>query len=435
MTPLRDSTWYGALPLGWRSSRVKFVARIAGSKSATLSDAVGEEGDPVFVTPADLGDDRPRKRGSGYIPTTLASSFDLVPPNSVLVCSIASVGKVGFFVVPTVTNPQVRGLVPARHYSGRYLTFSVEAMSQEFDKYTTKSVVPFMNASAVGDLRIPVPPLEVQRAIADFLDRKTAAIDALIATKERLAEALRQKRQAVISRAVTRGLESEAPVRDSGEPWLGSVPRHWKVVRAKFHLKLVTSGSRNWGEYLSDDGPVFLQSGNLGEDLSLDMRELQRVQLPSRAEGVRTLVKRGDVLVCITGAYTGNVAVVQEELGEAYVNQHIALLRVEPVHVDPMFLGHYLASPFGAFQFAQAQYGGTKQGLGLDDVKNVVVPLPPLDEQRAITAALASTNAALGRAVRAVSENVDKLREYRQALITAAVTGQLGVAAEPLEAA
>jgi len=341
-------------------------------------------------------------------------------PNPALVCST------GFAV-----------LTPGRALFPKFLFYWV--LSNQFvDEVCARSVgvsYPALNPSEVGQLPVAAPPLQEQRAISDFLDRKTAAIDALIVKKERHVILLREKRQAIVSQAVTRGLEPRTPEKDSGEQWLGPVPQHWKVARAKFHIRLVTSGSRGWGEYLSERGPLFLQSGNLGDDLSLDLREVQRVQLPSRAEGVRTLVRRGDVLVCITGAYTGNVAVVQQDLGEAYVNQHIALIRVDPVHIDPMFLGHYLASPFGAYQCAQAQYGGTKQGLGLDDVKNVVVPLPPLQEQRAITAALAPTSAALGRAVSAMTESIERLREYRQALITSAVTGQLDVAAQPQEAA
>jgi type I restriction enzyme, S subunit len=166
-----------------------------------------------------------------------------------------------------------------------------------------------------------VPPINEQARIVRFLDRETAKIDALVAKKERLIELLQEKRAALITRAVTKGFDPNVPMKDSDIEWLGEIPAHWEVRRIKFFTTYVTSGSRGWAEYYSDDGAIFLRIGNLTRTgIDLDLTDVQRVTPPSGAEGERTRVRANDVLISIT-AYIGSVAVVDDKL-DAYVNQH-----------------------------------------------------------------------------------------------------------------
>ena len=212
--------------------------------------------------------------------------------------------------------------------------------------------------------QVAIPPYDEQLAIATFLDRRTTKIDALVAKNERLIELLQEKRIALISHAVTKGLDPKVPMRDSGIPGLGTVPAAWGRIGVKRIISFITSGSRGWTEYYSDDGDLFIQSGNLDRRLGLDLSTVQRVVPPEGAEVARTRVLKHDVLVCVTGAYTGNVAVVEVDLPKAYVNQHVALLRPNLSTVIPKFLAYSLSS-YGSWHFSVSQYGGTKQGLGL----------------------------------------------------------------------
>ncbi|MCB0535797.1 MAG: restriction endonuclease subunit S, partial [Saprospiraceae bacterium] len=171
-----------------------------------------------------------------------------------------------------------------------------------------------------------LPPLEEQQAIAAWLDERTARIDTLIAKKQRLIELLQEKRQAIISKAVTRGLDPHVKLKDSGIPWLGEVPEHWEVKRLKHLSVFVTSGSRGWAEHYADEGAVFIRIGNLHRsriDLRLD--DIQHVDPPQTAEVVRTKALPNDLLISIT-AFLGTVGIVPKDLGEAYVNQHTALV-------------------------------------------------------------------------------------------------------------
>ena len=274
-----------------------------------------------------------------------------------------------------------------------------------------------------------VPPLPTQKAIAAFLDRKTAAIDSLIEKKERLLALLSEKRAALINQAVTKGLDPNVPMKDSGVPWIGEIPAHWEVKRIKFSVSFTTSGSRGWADYYSDKDkdPIFLQSGNLGNDLALDWRSIQRVNPPLGTEGTRTMLVVGDVLICITGAKTGNVSFATELLSTTYINQHVALLRPILQLVDGKYLAYALKSDASTHQLLASQYGGTKQGLGLEDVRDVWVAIPSLAEQRFIREFLDERLDHLVQIDKKTRQHIAHLDEYRQALITAAVTGQLDI--------
>lgn len=143
---------------------------------------------------------------------------------------------------------------------------------------------------------------------------------------------------------------------------------------------------------------------------------------------MRTRVQVNDVLVCITGALTGNVALVDQELNEpAFVNQHVALVRCKTKIIEPRFLAYVLHSECGKRQFKTNEYGGTKQGLGLGDVKNVFVVVPSLEEQRGIVSKLDGEIQSFQEAISHLNHEIDLLREYRIRLVADVVTGKLDV--------
>jgi type I restriction enzyme S subunit len=187
-------------------------------------------------------------------------------------------------------------------------------------------------------------------------------------------------------------------------------------------VSLVTSGSRGWAEHYTDQGAAFLRIGNLSrEGIDLDLREIQCVNPPRDAEGLRTRVKQGDVLISVT-AYIGSVGVVPRDLGEAYVNQHIALTRPLPELVEPRWLAYCLLSHVGKYQFGLDLYCGTKDGLGLDEVRNLGIILPPAEEQRLLVRWLDRETAKIGNLIAKKLRLIELLHEKRAALISHAVT-------------
>lgn len=275
------------------------------------------------------------------------------------------------------------------------------------------------------------PPTDEQSIIATFLDHETAKIGALIAEQEKLIALLAEKRQATISHAVTRGFDPDAPMKDSGVAWLGEVPAHWRVQRIKAISQFTTSGPRGWSERITEGGSLFIQSGDLNDALGVEFETAKRVSVEDDAEAARTLLADGDVVVCITGAKTGNVAVCALLREPAYVNQHLCLIR-PTADVLPIFLASALKSKVGQTQFDLLQYG-LKQGLSLENVREVLIPLPPYEEQIALVAFLQVETSRLDCLKEEAERAIALLKERRSALIAAAVTGQIDVrgAAQP----
>ncbi len=282
----------------------------------------------------------------------------------------------------------------------------------------------------LSETRFPVPPLAEQCAIAAFLDRETGKIDALVEEQRRLIALLKEKRQAVISHAVTKGLDAAAPMKDSGVGWLGKIPEHWSMGRLKHDLEFLTSGSRGWAEHYADDGALFLRIGNLTRDsLGLNLQDIQRVDVPKGSEGERTKVKAGDLLFSIT-AYLGSVAVVPEGLETAFVSQHVALARLKSKRILPEWAGQVALSMVGRTYLEEQGYGGTKVQLALDDVSNFVVPIPPIEEQAKVVEYIDRKTSKFVELVAEAEKAIALLQERRSALISAAVTGKIDVRGE-----
>jgi len=274
-------------------------------------------------------------------------------------------------------------------------------------------------------LTVAIPSPAEQSAIAAFLDQETGKIDELVAEQRRLMELLKEKRQAVISHAVARGLNPAAPLKPSGIDWLGDVPKHWDVRRVKSVSTFTTSGPRGWSERVVEEGHLFVQSGDLNDSLQVEFATTKRVQVEADAESSRTRLRDGDVVVCITGAKTGNVAVCVSVPEPAYVNQHLCLIRPSE-KVQPVFLGVLLKSKIGQTYFELSQYG-LKQGISLEDVREAPVLLPPLAEQAEIVSFLGAQTAKFDNLTAEAQRAIDLLQERRTALISAAVTGQIDV--------
>ncbi|MBY0409079.1 MAG: restriction endonuclease subunit S, partial [Burkholderiaceae bacterium] len=235
--------------------------------------------------------------------------------------------------------------------------------------------------------------------------------------------------QAIISHAVTKGLNPSVPMKDSGIEWLGDVPAHWEVFPVKRALKFLTSGSRGWADHYADQGALFIRIGNLTrDDTTLDLSDIQRVEVPAGAEGQRTSVLPGDVLFSIT-AYLGSVAVVPDGLETAYVSQHVALTRLDQKRLLPNWAAFVAKSVIGKTYLETQGYGGTKIQLSLDDIANIPMTVPPLAEQQSIVEFVMCETAKLDALTSDAKSAMQILRERRDALISAAVTGKIDVCA------
>jgi len=340
-------------------------------------------------------------------------------------------GAVGVAPVDGLVSPAYVVARPFKDVDCRYYSylFRTQAYMNEVDGYS-RGIVKDRNRLYWQDFkRMPsvVPPISEQKQIAKFLDCLGVKVRKFIHNKRRLIELLQEQKQKIINQVVTRGLDPNVRLKPSGVEWIGDIPEHWVVCRLRNAVSHVTSGSRGWSFYASDKGPLFIRIANLSRG-SLDLKydDVVRLNLPTTSEAKRTKVEPGDVLLSIT-AYIGSVAVVPPTIGEAYVSQHVARCATNRNDIDSMWLGYALLSEVGQMHGKLSLYGGTKDGLSLDDVKNYPILLPPQDEQNAIVNHIEKGIAKIDQAISRAEREIELMREYRTRLISDVVTGKVDV--------
>lgn len=277
-----------------------------------------------------------------------------------------------------------------------------------------------------NDFRFPFPPADEQASIATFLDRETVKIDALVAEQEKLIALLQEKRQAVISHAVTKGLNPNVPMKNSGVEWLGEVPGHWEVRALKSIVSTpITDGPHETPQFL-DEGIPFVSAEAVAQGfINFDKVRGHISPEDHLRYSQKYLPRRGDVYMVKSGATTGVTALVETDL-EFNIWSPLAALRCGEKML-PKFLLHYMRSRHFQEAVTLNWSFGTQQNIGMGVIGDLSAPIPTLSEQAAIATFLDSETAQLDALTAQARSAITLLQERRTALISAAVTGQIDV--------
>lgn len=278
--------------------------------------------------------------------------------------------------------------------------------------------------SDMGRLLVPIPPVSIQKVIADYLDRETAKIDDLVAKQERLIELLAEKRQAVITQAVTKGLDPAAPTKPSGIPWLGNVPAHWKVGPVRRFYEIVLGKMRQREQETPADilRPYLKAASVQSKGLVVDDTNTMWF---SPDEVSNLSLRPGDVLV-VEGGSIGQSAVVDESVIDYGFEK--SLNRVRPRrNASSEYFYFYMAMARASGYVAMQCSGATLMHLPSDKLGRMVMPFPPESEQTEIVSTLKQYLSALRATEGRCRRLIALLRERRSALISAAVTGKIDV--------
>ena len=283
----------------------------------------------------------------------------------------------------------------------------------------------------MGGMAVTLPSLPEQAAIVRFLDHVDRCIRRYIRAKQKLITLLEEQKQALIHQAVTGQIDVRTgrpypAYKPSGVLGFAEVPKDWELCRLRNVVSVVTTGSRGWSSYASDTGPLFVRVANLSRgSLELRFNDEMRLDLPPTSEAGRTRIEPGDLLVSVT-AYIGSVGVAPERFEEAYVSQHVA--RCQPLpDMHARWLGYVLLSTVGQIHGQISLYGGTKDGLALDDVKNYPILLPPRHVQDQAVRWIEGKLSALVKIGESTNREIAIVGEYRTRLIADVVTGKLDV--------
>ncbi|MEZ8271073.1 restriction endonuclease subunit S [Vibrio splendidus] len=308
----------------------------------------------------------------------------------------------------------------------RLLVDETQEIKDQIGKQGKGSIMHGLNSSIVKELELPLPSLEEQARILNFFNHETAKIDTLITKQEKLIGLLKDKRQAVISHAVTKGLNPDAPMKDSGVEWLGKVPEHWFVVPIK-RMCEVKDGTHDTPKYL-DKGessfPLITSKDFEGKNISFENAKY------ISKEAHREIVKRsntevGDVLMSMIGGNIGKALIVKETAEFSIKN--VALFKTTRKRALASYILYYLESGLLDIQISLQSRGGAQGFLSLGDLRNLVFFKVPEDELNTIVEHLDLKISKCDRLINIASDKITLLSERKTALISAAVTGKIDV--------
>ena len=366
------------------------------------------------------------------LPEMWASPTDLkqfnIKSGDLLVCEGGEAGRAG--IVDSAPDPciiqnalhRVRG----NGADVRFLQYALKTVGSRgwFDALCNKATIAHFTREKLAELRMPTPTLSEQRAIAAFLDRETARIDTLIEKKRRQIELLQEKRSALISHAVTKGLDPNARMKDSGIEWLGDVPEHWAIHRLKYTASINDEALTETTD--PDYEFVYVDIGSVDAAKGIVATETYRFEdAPSRA---RRIVRDGDTIVSTVRTYLRAIAPIRDPDDNMIVSTGFAVVR--PRKLDSGYLSYALRSPFFVETVVSRSTGVSYPAINAPEVGNIGVTIPTLDEQRSIAAFLDRETARIDMLIEKVEKSIETLREYRTALISAAVTGKIDVRKE-----
>jgi type I restriction enzyme S subunit len=256
----------------------------------------------------------------------------------------------------------------------------------EVESRSTGVSYPAINASDLGDIKVSLPELGTQRLIANYLDRETARIDGLIAEKERMLALLEEKRAALISRVVTRGLDPNVPLKPSGQEWLGEIPAHWGLWRLK-HLasEALSYGANEAALEDNPEWPRFVRITDIAADGSLRDETFKSLS-PEIAEPF--LLDDGDLLFARSGATVGKSFIYRPSWGTACFAGYLIRFRSDISKVLPDFLSLYAQSVAYWHQVSTGTIQATIQNFSAEKYADIIVPIPPMNTQQEIVAAM-----------------------------------------------
>lgn len=424
--------WLGEVPAHWGIVQTKRLFQIVGGSTPKSDNDSYWDGDIVWITPADLSqlrsfeilDSARRITADG-----LAScGTTMIPKGSIVLSTRAPIGSLGISDVELCTNQGCKCLIAVNELDSRFYAHMFSIASTQLNIRGKGTTFLELSGDALAAFELVYPPHQEQSAIAAFLDRETAKIDALVTEQEKLIELLKEKRQAVISHAVTKGLDPNVPMKDSGVEWLGEVPEHWAVHKLG-HKCLLQGGYAFASESFCSDGTPIVRMNNLSRG-SLNLEEA--VCIPADCSIDKVSLNNGDLIWGMSGSIgdtgsLGNFARVRQKDIPCQLNQRVGRFLPKDSGVSIDFLEWLIQSKYFYEQILLLVTGTAQFNVSSNQVESCIVSLPPQDEQYEIVLHLAAEVKRLEDLQAEAQRAIDLLKERRSALISAAVTGKIDV--------
>lgn len=392
-------------PSHWKLKKMPEVIKwgSGGTPKATNSEYY-EGGTIPWLIIGDLNDEIVKDSATKITELGLKnSSAKMIPIGTLLVAMYGSIGKLGITGIECCTNQAIAYAKEMYDVTLKFMYYYMKMMKSELISKGKGGTQKNISQTVLNSLYVPVPPLNEQERIVARIEELFSSLDNAVETLKKTKEQLAVYRQAVLKEAFE-GITKTDLIRNI--------------------TSIVTSGSRGWAKYYSDNGAMFVRIGNLtrtGIDIAFD--NVQCVKLPDQTEGVRSQLQPNDVLISIT-ADLGSIGLVPNNIGEAYINQHIALVRFNNP-VQGKFMAWYLRSELGQKDLLKNKRGAGKLGLGLDDIRNSRVPVVTNEIAATIVAEIESRLSVCDSIEQTVDTALAQAEAMRQSILKEAFEGRL----------
>jgi len=421
------------VPAHWETRKLKHLVRIEGGGTPSKEVVSFWDGNIPWVSPKDM------KRGiiidsEDHISAEAlkASATSLIPRGNLLVVVRSGILKHSFPVavndVPVTINQDMKALIPKGTVNSKFLYWYLVGMSHDILTACRNlgATVDSIDVELFSKYAVMVPPIEEQNDIVFFLDRQTAKLDQLVEKKQRLIDLLREKRQALITQAVTKGLDPNVPMKDSRIEWLGEVPAHWTVSRLKPFI-ILNPSKQEISKFSLDTEVTFVPMEAVNESGIVDC---SRIKMISECVTGYTYFRDGDVLLAkITPCFENGKAALVNGLnnGIGFGSTEFHVLRANS-NIDRHYLAYIVQSdPFRKLGEASMIGAAGQKRVPESFILNFKQAYPPIDEQVEIAKFLDREISNIDKIINKLNQQITTIQEYRQALITAAVTGQIDV--------
>lgn len=412
--------WLGEIPEHWEIKRFKFLAKSNKGKLPSKIVSINDDNLPPYMSMEYL-------RGGDENQWVKDSDALVIDKDEILLIWDGS--NSGEFIKSRkgVISSTVAHIV-FNNINKNFAWYHSKVLEIELRKNTIGMGIPHVNGRVLNNLTMLLPPLQEQTAIAEFLDDKTQKIDQAIGIKEQQIALLKERKQILIHKAVTRGLDDTVKLKDSGVEWIGEIPEHWEVAKIKQCSNKISKGTTpsTEGRDILVEGKVrFLKSENIFEGF---ITEKPLFFIDEKTDFImkRSSLEVNDVLFVIAGASLGKVAVITQDILPANTNQAVAFVRPnEKIH--PYFLSKYLvSSTINELTWLEAVQSA-QPNLSMESLGNFPITLPPLSEQKEISDYIETASQKIETAISLKQQEIEKLKEYKGSLINGVVTGKLKV--------
>lgn len=393
------------IPAHWKIKKMPQVIKwgSGGTPKATEREYY-ENGTIPWLIIGDLNDGIVTKSTSKITELGLQnSSAKMIPKGTLLVAMYGSIGKLGITGIECCTNQAIAYAKEMYGVTTKYMYYYITIMKSELISKGKGGTQKNISQTVLNSLNVVVPPLPEQERIVARIEELFSELDKAVETLKKTKEQLAVYRQAVLKEAFD-GITKTDSIRNI--------------------TSIVTSGSRGWAKYYSNNGAMFVRIGNLTRTgIDITFNDVQRVNLPEQAEGIRSRLQPNDVLISIT-ADLGSIGLVPNNIGEAYINQHIALVRFNNLE-QGKFMAWYLRSELGQKDLLKNKRGAGKLGLGLDDIRNSRVPIVTNEVAVSIVAELESRLSVCDSIEKTIDTALQEAEAMRQSILKKAFEGEI----------